>query len=114
MPATTWSECRRSQPAAMRPILFHIDDIAIPSFWTMAFVGFVAAFIVARSDIIRRGYDVTMAYDMLLYAYIGGWIGARLFLIPGNWALLQEDPFAFLFSSSGWVWYGGIIGGAVA
>jgi phosphatidylglycerol:prolipoprotein diacylglycerol transferase len=45
--------------------------------------------------------------------YVGGWIGARLFLIPTGWQYLVEDPFAFLFSSSGWVWYGGVVGGAV-
>jgi len=52
----------------MRPILFHIGDIAVSSFWTTAFAGFVVAFFVVRRDCVRRGYGVDLAYDMLLYA----------------------------------------------
>lgn len=98
----------------MRPVLFHIADIAIPSFWAMAFLGFFAAFLVIRRDLVERGYDVRDAYDMVLWAYIGGWVGARLFVIPAGWNYFVEDPIAFLLSGSGWVWYGGLIGGAVA
>ena len=98
----------------MRPILFEIGDIAVPSFWAMAFLGFIIAFWVIRADLIRRGMPIVFAYDMVLYSYIGGWVGARLFLIPTGWDYFVKDPFAFLLSGSGWVWYGGVIGGAVA
>ena len=98
----------------MRPVLFHIGDVAVPSFWVTAFLGFYAAFLLVRSEAIRRGYGVALAYDMTLYAYLGGWIGARLFLIPTGWQYFVDDPIAFLLSSSGWVWYGGVVGGAVA
>ena len=27
----------------MRPVLFHLGDIAVPSFWAMSFLGFLAA-----------------------------------------------------------------------
>lgn len=98
----------------MRPVLFEFGDIAIPSFWAMAFLGFVLAFVVVRADLIRRGKPVVVAYDLILYAYVGGWVGARLFLIPTGWEYFRDDPLAFLLSGSGWVWYGGVIGGALA
>jgi len=98
----------------VRPVLFHLGSIAIPSFWVMAFLGFLASFVVLRLELIRRGYDDRLAYDITLWAYVGGWVGARLFLIPTGWDYFVEDPIAFLLSSSGWVWYGGLIGGAVA
>lgn len=98
----------------MHPVLFHLGDVAIPSFWAMAFLGFFVAFLVVRSEVLRRGRDLSDAYDIVLWAYVGGWVGARVFLIPTGWKYLMDDPFAFLFSSSGWVWYGGVIGGAVA
>jgi len=63
---------------------------------------------------VERGYDARLAYDLVLWAYVGGWVGARLFVIPSGWTYFLEDPIAFLLSSSGWVWYGGVIGGAVA
>jgi phosphatidylglycerol:prolipoprotein diacylglycerol transferase len=98
----------------MRPVLFHIGDFAVPSFWVMAFLAFVAGFLVVRAEVRRRGLPEELAYDLLLYAYIGGWVGARLFLIPTAWELFRADPIAFLLSGSGWVWYGGLVGGAVA
>lgn len=98
----------------MRPILFHLGNLAVPSFWVMAFLGFFAAFVVIRSDLMRRGLAAHLAYDITLYAYVGGWVGARLFLIPSAWDMFTQDPFGFLVMSSGWVWYGGVIGGALA
>lgn len=98
----------------MRPILFHLGDIAVPSFWAMAFLGFFAGLLVIRRDILSRGYDVRWAYDLVLWAYVGGWVGARLFVIPAGWQYFAEDPVGFLLSSSGWAWYGGLVGGTAA
>ena len=98
----------------MRPILFHIGEIAVPSFWAMAFLGFLAALIVIRRDMVERGLSERLSYDMVLWAYVGGWVGARLFVIPTGWQYFVEAPVAFLLSGSGWAWYGGIIGGAIA
>ena len=97
----------------MRPILFHLGELAVPSFWVTAILGFVAAFLVIRSDLRRRGMDGDFAYDMILYAYVGGWVGARLFLIPTAWDIFTADPIGFLLSGSGWVWYGGVVGGLI-
>jgi phosphatidylglycerol:prolipoprotein diacylglycerol transferase len=80
----------------------------------MAFFGFFVSFLVVRHEFVRRGYPVVHAYDLTLWAYIGGWVGARLFVIPSGWQYFVEDPVRFLLSSSGWVWYGGVVGGAAA
>ncbi|MCK6556093.1 prolipoprotein diacylglyceryl transferase [Candidatus Binatia bacterium] len=96
----------------MLPTLFHIGDIPVGSFWVMAFLGFFVAFLVVRSEVERHGWPPVLAYDITLAAYVGGWVGARLFMIPTGWELFVEDPVGFLLSSSGWVWYGGAIGGA--
>jgi phosphatidylglycerol:prolipoprotein diacylglycerol transferase len=98
----------------VRPILFELGELPIPSFWAMALLGFVLAFAVVRADLIRRGMPSVLAYDMILYAYVGGWVGARLFMIPTGWQYFIVDPLGFLLSGSGWVWYGGVIGGGVA
>jgi phosphatidylglycerol---prolipoprotein diacylglyceryl transferase len=97
----------------MRPVLFTVGAIPIPSFWAMVFLAFFVALLVIRRDMVERGFDARLAYDLVLWAYIGGWIGARLFVIPSGWKYFTEDPVAFLLSSSGWVWYGGVVGGAV-
>lgn len=98
----------------MRPILFHVGELAVPSFWAMAFLAFLVALLVIRRDMVERGLPERLAYDMVLWAYVGGWIGARLFVIPTGWDYFVEAPIAFLLSGSGWAWYGGIMGGAIA
>jgi phosphatidylglycerol:prolipoprotein diacylglycerol transferase len=98
----------------MRPILFSLGDLPVPSFWAMAFLAFFVGLLLLRREVVERGYDVRYAYDLVLWAYVGGWAGARLFVIPTGWNYFVEDPVLFLTSSSGWVWYGGLIGGAVA
>jgi phosphatidylglycerol:prolipoprotein diacylglycerol transferase len=98
----------------MRPILFRIAGVAIPSFWAMAFLGFLLGFLAIRAEVERRRLDPRFAYDITLWAYVGGWIGARLFVIPTGWEYFVQDPLRFLTAASGWVWYGGLIGGAAA
>lgn len=97
----------------MRPTLFHIGDAPVGSFWVMAFLGFAAAFLVVRHEVERRGLPRVLAYDLTLAAYVGGWIGARLFIIPTGWEYFVQDPVGFLLASSGWVWYGGVVGGGI-
>jgi phosphatidylglycerol:prolipoprotein diacylglycerol transferase len=98
----------------MRPVLFHLGEYAVSSFWAAAFSGFLVGLLLLRAEAHRRGLEVRQAYDITLWAYVGGWAGARLFLIPTAWDQFRLDPFRFLTASSGWVWYGGVIGGALA
>jgi phosphatidylglycerol:prolipoprotein diacylglycerol transferase len=98
----------------MYPVLFRIAGIDVQSFWVMVMVGFLVALLVARAELRRLGHDPELAYDLILWAYVGGFVGARLFLVLTAWDALVQDPFGVLFSGSGWVWQGGVVGGAVA
>lgn len=98
----------------MYPVLFHVFGIPIEAFWATVFLGFAAALWVVRAELVRLGHGPAAAYDLILWAYIGGFIGARLLLIATAWDDFQRDPFEHLFSGSGWVWQGGVIGGAIA
>jgi len=98
----------------MYPVLFHLFGFPIEAFWAAVFVGFVAALFVARSELARQGHDPGAAYDLIFWAYVGGFVGARLFLIVTAWEQFQRDPFELLLSGSGWVWQGGVMGGAIA
>lgn len=98
----------------MRPILFTIAGFEVQSFWVSAFAAFFFGFLAILHEVRRRRLGDDLAYDILLHAYVGGWVGARLFVIPSAWELFLDDPVGILLSGSGWVWYGGVIGGAVA
>jgi phosphatidylglycerol:prolipoprotein diacylglycerol transferase len=80
----------------------------------MALLAFVCGYLVIRADLGRRGIDERIALDLTLCAYVGGWLGARVWLIPGAWNTFSLAPLRFLLSPSGWVWYGGVVGGAGA
>jgi len=98
----------------MLPVLFRLGPFEVDSFWAMVFLGFAAAAWAGRAEFVRAGLDGRFAYDLLLYAYVGGLVGARLFLVFTEWDLFRADPLSFLLSGSGWVWYGGLIGGTLA
>lgn len=98
----------------MRPILFHLGDVPVFSFWIAATVAFLAALLVVRAEILRRGYGAGLAYDLVLLAYIGGWSGARISMLPIAWESWVASPRHFLLSANGWSWYGGVIGGSTA
>lgn len=98
----------------MYPVLFHVGPFAVESFWVMVLLGFTASAMVTRAEFRRQGLDPGLAYDLVLYAYVGGLVGARLFLVFTHWDRFLEDPFTFLLSGSGWVFYGGLIGGTLA
>ena len=98
----------------MYPVLFHVFGFPVEAFWAAVFLGFLAALLVARSELRRQGHDPGAAFDLILWAYVGGFVGARLFLVITEWEQFQRDPFELLLSGSGWVWQGGLIGGTVA
>lgn len=98
----------------MYPVLFEVFGLPIESFWVTVFAGFLVALVIARAELRRQGHDPNAAYDLILHSYIGGFVGARLFLIFSAWDAFIRDPFELLFSGSGWVWQGGVVGGTIA
>ncbi len=78
---------------------------------------FAAAFIGAGALIWRRfgelGRPVDWAYEMGFAALAGGIIGARADWLIQNWDEASDDLLGNIFSGSGLVWFGGLIGGAL-
>ena len=98
----------------MYRVVFRRGPFKVESFGVKFFIGFAAATMVARAELRRHGRDPRLAYDVMLYAYVGGLAGARLLLVFTAWDMFVRDPLTFLLSGSGWVWYGGLIGGTAA
>jgi phosphatidylglycerol:prolipoprotein diacylglycerol transferase len=78
---------------------------------------FAAAFLVAGAVVARRmkelGRPDDDAYGMTLSALVGGLVGSRLYYVVQHWSDTKQDILGSLFSGSGLVWYGGLIGGAI-
>jgi phosphatidylglycerol:prolipoprotein diacylglycerol transferase len=97
----------------MAPVLFTVFGFEVQAFWATVIAGFLTSLFVARAELRRRHHDPALGYDLILHSYIGGFLGARVFLVFFAWDAFSRDPFEFLFSGSGWVWQGGLLGGAV-
>lgn len=98
----------------MHPVLFEIGPLTIYSLGVLwALAAFAAAFIV-RLELKRYDYDPELAGSVVAAAALGGLLGARLLFILEEWESFTRAPFDFIFSGSGFSWYGGLVGGALA
>ena len=90
----------------------HLGSITLQTFG----IAFACAFIAAGAVLSRRfrelGKSPDWAYEVILFALIGGLVGARLDFILENYDSVKNDLLGNIFSGSGLVWYGGAIGGA--
>lgn len=97
----------------MYPVLFRFGPITIYSYGVMMALGFIAAGWVLGKELHRRGKDPNLASTFVLWAAVGGLIGARLLFLVQEWQAFLNDPWSLLFTGAGFVWYGGLIGGVV-
>ena len=77
-------------------------------------LGFLAAGAVIARRFRELGKPVDWAYEMMFAALVGGLVGSRVYYIVQNYSAVKNDIVGSLFSGSGLVWYGGVIGGALA
>jgi phosphatidylglycerol:prolipoprotein diacylglycerol transferase len=77
---------------------------------------FAAGFLVAGLILARRlrelGKPPDWAYEAIFAALIGGLIGSRVDYLVQNWDEASDDLLSNIFSGSGLVWFGGVLGGA--
>jgi phosphatidylglycerol---prolipoprotein diacylglyceryl transferase len=96
------------------PVLGHLGPIPLHSFGLMVAAAFVAAGVVMHLDFARKGEPTELAWAMVVFALVGGLVGARANLALEYPAAFAAAPVAFLASRSGFVWYGGLAGGIAA
>ncbi len=95
----------------MIPVLFHLGPLTVYSFGLMMALGFLAADYVIRLECIRRGYDPEYSSSIVIAAAVAGLVGSRLYAILDDLPTYLADPKSMIFSGSGFVFYGGMIGG---
>jgi phosphatidylglycerol:prolipoprotein diacylglycerol transferase len=77
----------------------------------MMALGFLAADYVIRLECIRRGYDPEYSSSIVITAAVMGLVGSRVYAILDDLPTYLADPKSMIFSGSGFVFYGGMIGG---
>jgi phosphatidylglycerol:prolipoprotein diacylglycerol transferase len=97
----------------MIPVLFHLGPLTVYSYGLMMALGFLAADYVIRLECIRRGLDPEYSSSIVIAAAVAGLVGSRIYAILDDLPTYLADPKTMIFSGSGFVFYGGMIGGLI-
>src|SRR3954469_375178 len=92
----------------------HIGPLTLQTFGLMFALAFLGAGALLWKRFGEIGKPVDWAYEMGFAALVGGIVGSRLYFIIQNYSDVKSDLLGNLFSGSGLVWYGGLIGGVTA
>ena len=100
----------------MRQVLFEIPYVGVKIFGygLMLFFAFLGSMNIAARRARREGLDPEIVYDLALWVFIGGIVGARGFYVAQYWGT-RIHSFAEIFEiwKGGIVLYGSIFGGAL-
>jgi len=93
------------------PIIVQFGPITVYSFGVLMALGFYAGASLAVSEYRRRGGDGEQMWNLLVWVFLGGLVGSKLLSVAADIDGFFADPIGHFFSGSGFVWYGGLIGG---
>jgi phosphatidylglycerol---prolipoprotein diacylglyceryl transferase len=97
----------------MYPILLQVGPITIYSYGVMMALGFLAANWVVGKGLQHQGKDPNFSSILVVWAAVGGLLGARLLFVVERLPEFIADPLSMIFTGAGFTWYGGLIGGVV-
>ena len=99
----------------MRPVLFEIGGFRLYAFGLMAALALIVpGVVIVRALVKRRGAPSDFAFELIIAAGVGGFVGARIYYLIENWAAVSHDLWGAAFGGIGFTWYGGLIGGFLA
>ncbi len=100
-----------SLPSPPSPTVFEVGPFALRYYGLCIALGIAAATWLTGRELVRKGYDSTLALDSLFLVIPLGFIGARVYHVVTDYGLYADDPIPGVFE----VWNGGLgIYGAVA
>ena len=92
----------------------HVLGVSLKTFGITFAVAFAAIGLIVARRLRELGKPVEWAYELTLASLAGGLVGARVYFIVQHYDEVKHDLLGNLFSGSGLVWYGGVLGGALA
>jgi phosphatidylglycerol:prolipoprotein diacylglycerol transferase len=95
-------------PIVHHPTVLQLGPVQLTGFGIAILMCFVVGQAVAQRELARRGFDPDPVGDMIFAAVVGGLLGAKLYYV-----LVLHHPDA-LFDREGFVFWGGLVGGALA
>ena len=95
----------------MVPVLFELGPLTLYTFGAMMALAFLVAGSMVAIALEEKDIDPDHAWSILFWAAVGGIVGSRLLVIFDDWQGFLEHPITYLISGSGFIWYGGLVGG---
>jgi phosphatidylglycerol:prolipoprotein diacylglycerol transferase len=95
----------------MQPEL-DLGPLTLQTFGLCFALGFLASGALVARRLRELGRPPDWAYELAFSALVGGLIGSRVDYILQNLDSVGDDLLGALFSGSGLVWFGGVVGGA--
>ena len=96
----------------MQPIV-DLGPIELKTFGLSFALAFLGSGLIVARRLRELDRPVDWAYEMIFSALLGGLIGSRIDYLIQNYDEVSGDLVGALFSGSGLVWFGGLLGGAV-
>jgi phosphatidylglycerol:prolipoprotein diacylglycerol transferase len=91
----------------------HIGPLDLQTFGICFALGFLAAGALVSRRLRELGKPHDWAYEIIFASLIGGLVGARTDYVIENWNDVSGDLVGNIFSGTGLVWLGGVVGGAL-
>ena len=79
----------------MRPWIFKIGEVGLPSYYTLLMLGFLAAIVLGWRECRRTGIDPSLWLDLCIVIVIAGIAGSRLMHV-----LVEDMPHDFFYSAA--------------
>jgi phosphatidylglycerol:prolipoprotein diacylglycerol transferase len=96
----------------MQPTL-DLGPITLQTFGICFALGFLASGLLIARRLRELGRPADWAGELTFSALVGGLIGSRIDYLIQNFDQVRGDLVGAVFSASGLVWFGGLVGGAV-
>jgi phosphatidylglycerol---prolipoprotein diacylglyceryl transferase len=95
------------------PVLFRIGNMTFYTYGLVVMIALTLAALVARRLVLAHGLPRRFTAELAVAGIVGGFLGARVYWIVQHWGTTRHDLSHYVFSGSGFTWYGGLIGGLI-
>jgi phosphatidylglycerol:prolipoprotein diacylglycerol transferase len=99
----------------MSPTIVSVGHFMLRWYGLFFMLGIASGIWLGLREARRKGFDPELLESFVIWAVVGGMVGARLFHVVDRWDLYAADPLrAFAIWEGGLAVYGGMVGGVLA
>lgn len=97
----------------MHPVLFKIGFLTVYTYGLFVFLGILAGYLFSLKEASLYKIPKEVISDLVFWTIVVGFLSSRLGYIIINWDYFLIQPLQFIFSSGGFNFYAGFLGGLI-